>query len=253
MARPGGFAIADFPISRGGPIPELYIARSQTEAMPVVVIASDIDANGVPTHETSMIVAEQACGITSHATFGDSLRAGLAAATDLVGFVSHDVELDWSAVLIEASRLFELHEDLAAVGGRLIGDDGYISESCFVSMTDGRLLSPQVGLPAGDPGPFALALKPHSVAVPSPRLAFFSRKFLEDNRDAMTACVTGEEFILLASRLASAQGRRVAFSPLVSARIRGTERRTLMLGGRPGDFSPNLGLSAFATATRWYV
>jgi glycosyltransferase involved in cell wall biosynthesis len=252
-AHPEGFVVADFPISRGSPIPELYIARSHTEVAPFAVVCSGSLAAAAMVHEVKMVGTPSGGGPTAHASFAEALADALGKTTPIIALIGRDATVDdWSSLAMEASRLFELHHDLAGVGGRLIGDDDRVAEACFVGLSDGTLQSPQVGLSAGDAGPFALALKPHSVAVLSPRLALFSAAFLASNRDRLIRCETREEFVLLASQLAWARGLRLAFSPLISARVAGAERR-VMLGGNADDFPRNLGLSAFASAARYHV
>ena len=79
----------------------------------------------------------------------------------------------WEGVLLEATRLFDLHPGVGVVGGNVLDPDHNIVDGCYLTNPSGVLESPWLGRSATDGGPFALALKPQSATLPGAALAFF--------------------------------------------------------------------------------
>ena len=117
----------------------------------------------------------------------------------IVLVVGDGVEAPGEAAVWEAVRLFEMHADVGAVGGRVLDADGMVVESCAPMRGESW-----VGRHRGDGGDYAHALKPQTVAGLSEGL-FLCR--------AEVAGGGGRE---VAARCRD-RGWRLAYSPLVEA------------------------------------
>ena len=134
-----------------------------------------------------------------------------------VAILSDKISLGGDGWVWEAIRLFELHDDVAVVSGRVYDDQDVVVDTGrrSGSWCDGYL--DFTGLTRADPGPFALALKPHSIDVPGEVPMFVSTPFL------LSALAQERVPVRLAELLANAAAkgsRRIAYSPLVEARLR---------------------------------
>lgn len=179
------FELAYFPINRG--VPEWHIARRRTApaAAELIVLASDARRtrallDSVERHFDYRPASIREVAAHDHAALASALAAGQA---PIVWLVSDSIVFEDDRAPWEALRLLELHPRVQAVSGRLV--DG-----------SGRLAWPWAGAAESDPGPYALALKPHTIEVAPADLVFARRGFLAD-------AVAGA----------------VAYSPLVRARV----------------------------------
>jgi O-antigen biosynthesis protein len=112
----------------------------------------------------------------------------------------------------EAMRLWEMHQDIAVIGGRILDTSGRIIESCIT--WEGVSYE---GLLRGDPGPFAMALKPQTVAR-IPGLFFFCRSDLLRTAVAGMGGDPGSgSFAEHLSELARERKLCAAYSPLIEA------------------------------------
>lgn len=191
-ATPELFAVETWPLDRGGR--ELYIAQPRVDlsAFSWVGDYRDGQAPGGPPQGDFLVVN----------------GAGVA--------------IEDQGVFHEAARLFGLHPNLGAVGGRVVDDKGLIVEGCFVSDGAGGVAGPWVGRAASYAGPYALALKPQSVLSTGPSLAIFRLSALQE----VGAAPPGELAALYSWVLATCErlGEAkwgVAFSPLVQGRATG--------------------------------
>jgi hypothetical protein len=106
-------------------------------------------------------------------------------------------------------RLWEMHADVAVIGGRVLDSAGSVVASCAT------LDAPSyAGLRRDDPGPFAMALKPQT-ATRVPGAYFFCRTELL--RAALSAGGDGTDLAERVAGLARDRGLRMAYSPLVEA------------------------------------
>jgi O-antigen biosynthesis protein len=124
----------------------------------------------------------------------------------------------------EAVKLLELHDDIAVVSGRLLDQDGRVLDAGRVWSPIGGLAAPCAGLNRAEPGPYAFALKSHTIVVPGSSLLVidcdFLRRALQRDRDG--ALIPLNSWLAAA---ALAERRRVVYAPLVEARLHrsGTE------------------------------
>ena len=98
-------------------------------------------------------------------------------------------------------------------------NDGLVVDSCYMLNQAGELESPWLGLPAGHSGPYALALKPQTVATTGHSLAFFRVSALRQSGAWPVSHPSGPSswMIDLCGKL-SENGWDIAFSPLVKGR-----------------------------------
>lgn len=140
--KPENYHVVDWPVNRGAR--ELYIGRRHGELPPFIWIGDALNDDAPSAAEDAILV---------YATDG--------------------VSIDSAEAFVEAARLFELHPRLGVVGGNVVNHDGVIVDGCYVVTPGGALESPWIGRLMADAGPFALALKTQSVALPGGALAFF--------------------------------------------------------------------------------
>ncbi|MFA5983885.1 MAG: glycosyltransferase [Methylococcaceae bacterium] len=186
-SNPQHFSIEDWPNSRGAR--ELYIARKAIP-LPNFLWFEEVFNEGGQVDNDAILV-----------------------------FIGKGVSITSQAVYEEVARLFELHANLAAVGGLLERADGIVVDGCYCINTRGELASPWLGQLSTEGGAFALALKPQSVAMTGHALAFFRVSALKDaglwpqrlhSEEAGTAWQ-------LCNRLID-KNWGIAFSPLVRAK-----------------------------------
>jgi O-antigen biosynthesis protein len=194
-ARPEHFEVAEWPESRGAR--ELYIARRSKE-LPKLIWLGDVLSESQGSCDSDAILV----------------------------FASNGVSIDSPDVFVEVARLLDLHPGVGIVGGNVINRDNFIVDGCYMTNSVGVLESPWLGRSTVDSGPFALALKTQSVALPGGALAFFRVSALKraglwplkaNSRD-------GGLIWLLCNGLA-ADGWTVGFSPLVRARVEMTVKQ----------------------------
>jgi glycosyltransferase involved in cell wall biosynthesis len=188
LPRPEHFYVAEWPQNRGAP--ELYIAR-RPEDLPQLVWIGDASDDALACAEDAILVA------TNGVVFIESQE-----------------------VYLEAIRLFELHPQIGAVGGLVDQNDGLVVDACYMLNQAGELESPWLGLPAGHSGPYALALKPQTVATTGHSLAFFRVSALRQSGAWPVSHPAGPSgwMIDLCGKL-SENGWDIAFSPLVKGRF----------------------------------
>jgi hypothetical protein len=145
--------------------------------------------------------------------------AGLLSAIDaaIVVIASDQIDLRRPGWLWEAVGLLELHPDAAVVCGRLIDPVGTIVDGAGVAVGGERRASPLTGRSVDDPGPFALALKPHTIDVVQTQLLVADRVAL---LDALADLPSDARFVGAGTALGRALGarsRRVVFTPMLEA------------------------------------
>ncbi|MFQ5851459.1 MAG: glycosyltransferase [Candidatus Binatia bacterium] len=121
----------------------------------------------------------------------------------------------------EALKLMELHQDVAIVGGRILDTHGTVVATGMVFREDGLLVCPEKHRTAGDPGHFALALKPHTVNGASLDFLVADREFLTSALNSLPVSATLACLPMWLGGAALKNGRRVAFSPLINAKVSG--------------------------------
>ena len=103
--------------------------------------------------------------------------------------------------------------------GRFVGVDGRIVAGAAVEDPDTRtgLREPLTGSTLQDPGPYALALKPHTIDLIDFRCVVAHRERLLEALDELPASVPIDRSGLLATRKLRSKGWRVVYSPLLEA------------------------------------
>jgi O-antigen biosynthesis protein len=185
-ARPERFEVAEWPESRGAR--ELYIAR-KTEHLPQLIWIGD--ATSVENVDPDAVLV----------------------------FAASGVMIQSQLVAVEVARLLELHPTVGAVGGIVVGPDDFVVDGCCMVNRAGTLESPWQGRRAAWAGPYALALKPQTVATTGSSLAFFRAAALK--RAGLWPPEMNEHspyFVRDICLLLAKDGWTTAFSPLVRAR-----------------------------------
>ena len=228
QSRPELYELRPFPLFRGAE--EWYIAR-RPEAPPaidVLVLSYGSAHTTEPVVDRVPFPFRRIFRISMAGGWPAALRdigAALNGPSSHVAVVSDRVCLSGDAWVWEAIRLFELHDDVAVVSGRVHDDQDVVIDTGrrFGSWSEGY--RDFIGLRRTDPGTFALALKPHSIDVPS------DVPMMVDTRFLLNALALAKERVpvRLAELLASAakqESRRIAYTPLLEARLRPLDQGT---------------------------
>jgi glycosyltransferase involved in cell wall biosynthesis len=115
----------------------------------------------------------------------------------------------------DAMRLFEMHGDVAAVGGRIMDAEGRVV-ACCETLARCEAATEWVGRSRGDPGGFALALKPQAAM----RIAegyFCCRTELFRTIATVGEVYMVEQMAGLIGEAARTRGMKLAYSPLMEA------------------------------------
>jgi hypothetical protein len=238
--HPGHWRIVDFPVFRGAP--EWHVERLPIDPPPVdLIVVGAIDrAAAVPAASRRLTAPASVAapprpwyqrwfGLgaavvpteVAAANIGALRRALEASSAPRVLVVSEAVEFAGADGWWEAVRLFELFPEVAAVSGYLLDRSGRVVGGAPLVFPNGRVVVPQAGRPADDPGPFAIALKPHCVAGVPTDLFMAERRLLHTVVDALPDEAPLAGLGLRLGLAALADGRRVAFSPLIRATVLG--------------------------------
>ena len=197
-------AVAPFPIYRGAE--EWWIERR---------------AGDLPTTHLVALPVSVTKTAASAAALGDLARAvEEAGADDLVILHSAEIQAPDEAQVREAVKIFEFHDDVTVVSGRLVTSTA-VAAAGWMTDTAGRLQAPYDGLALTDPGPFVLGWKPQSISVGVIDLCIVKAGFLREALSAAPAGLALEELGLWLGVRAVQSSRRIAFSPLIEAKVQG--------------------------------
>lgn len=118
----------------------------------------------------------------------------------------------------ESLRMFEFHDDLALIAGRIINPDNIVIGGGEVFGYGGISGCVEYARPAGDPGPFALFLKQRTVSAVNSAFFVARADFLRHATVGVRAVASLEFLGAWLGLLAAEEGLRVAVSPLLAAR-----------------------------------
>jgi O-antigen biosynthesis protein len=204
-ADPEKFYVAEWPIHRGAK--ELYIAR-RNQPLPNVRLLSRRELSfGVDPSDSTVFM-----------------------------YGANGVLIDSQDVFVEVVRIFDLHADVGAVGGLLVGTDGIVLDACYLLNVQDRLESPWIGRSLNYGGSYGLAQKTQSVSTTGKLLAFFRGRALHQigAGPEMLNEMGSHAAIELCVQL-SKSGWRVAFSPLVNGRLGSTHKASEREMHAPAD------------------
>jgi glycosyltransferase involved in cell wall biosynthesis len=225
QANPELYEIVSFPIFRGAE--ELYIIRRPIAPPPLEVIIISETGNN-KSAELKMALQSHNFPFSAIHICGDLIKnnqwEGLLSKINSVKSQQVVVLFDnitpgnnyWSW---EALKLFDFHQDLALVGGRLFNREGKIVVGAEIMDDQGNIISPYQGLKSEDPGPYALALKPQTVHfVPS---SFFiaDTNFVKEALTIKPEVASLKNIGIWLGVIAVQQNKRVAFSPLICGNL----------------------------------
>jgi glycosyltransferase involved in cell wall biosynthesis len=213
------YGVELFPIDRGAS--EWSIVRRPVDPTPTALLVTTDRPEPVssflrsvartcPTPFTSVRIVALDAGPWASAlanTLGQLDVPLVVVASDAVDLLR--VDWYWAAV-----GILERHPEVAVVTGRIVDVHGHVVAGGEVGDPEsGALVRPLAGRSLADPGPYAFALKPHTVSAVTTRLFVAERAALLDALVQSPA-----DGVALADHLDSA-GRTVAYTPLLEARI----------------------------------
>jgi glycosyltransferase involved in cell wall biosynthesis len=210
--------VAPFPIFRGAE--EWWVHRKPID-LPVirrVIIGTEADNAQEPapvTYADTLMVSSAGGGLEA---LQDAI--GDLADTSIVMLVSQHLCLAGMEWLTEVVKLFEFHDDVAVVSGRLLSGDRVVATGLMLD-GEGRLEACYDGKTVNDAGHFALAWKPQCITVPILDLCFVRAGMLKEALNQRPTNCTFEELSIWLGAFAHQKRYRIAFSPLVAGEIQG--------------------------------
>ena len=224
--HPDRYEVAEFPLWRGAT--EFHLRRLHHDAPGVALVSlgpmttvmrqSVVQDAGFPF--ASMHEGPQPDG--DREALVDTLEA---VDTDLVWLVDGSTLVGGCDPIWDAVKWFELLPDVIAVCGRSVDDRGVLSGGAdlFDPVGTPSIVSPLAGHTPNDPGPYALALKPHSIDV-------IDLGSVVARRDALIT--------LLASSDDTDSPGRIVFDPLLTRAVASEQRQQMLMqvngSGRSG-------------------
>ncbi len=210
QSSPEFYDVCPFPLDRGAE--EWWIRRKPLDP-PAVDCIHHSSTSAATQPQRSFPFRNLICAANNAAEVCDRLRASTA---DYVVIAAAELELDNEDWMWEAIGLFELHPDLALIAGRIVNRSGIVTGGGLIEDDSGGLHCPELGRDADEPGPFALWMKPRSVAGVDPRLFIVRNSFVQLVHNQ---CFADEVSDLARQFCEAARKRdfRIATSPLISA------------------------------------
>lgn len=135
---------------------------------------------------------------------------------DYIVFCHENVCIESSQWLWECDGQMRLHHDLEIIAGRVLDANRRILAAAEVFGFNGVAGSPDAGRAEGDPGYFAMALKPRSCSAPYSELFVARCPALLERMAGLPQCATLDSLGVWLGGLANEAGARVAFSPLLT-------------------------------------
>lgn len=211
---PARFRIDNFPIYRGAD--ELYIHRVPDETTGVCAIVLTDGARELHIPHAPLVGVHP---LHPDRTRAADLRSVVhAIETPRTLIISDRVRPDRDDWAWDAIKLMELHPELAIVGGRIYDDHDRLIAGGTALDSDRRRLTPDLGRPGNDPGPWAISLKPHCVATAPTDLFFVETAFLVRALGLVPDDLRMRGLGLALGACALAEDRRVATGTLTRAR-----------------------------------
>jgi O-antigen biosynthesis protein len=224
QASPELYEIRPYPLSRG--IKQLALLRRRVKPAPICLIYLTREAGitlppddvltTLPIHESRVVVRASDCGAVSDQALATALRD---VESDIVVVLDDALRPSNDEGPWDAMRLFEMHAEVVAVGGRILDAQSRVM-GCSEVLAGRDVTNHWMGKSSHDPGSFALALKPQSATTLADGY-FFCRSSLF--RSIMSTTYGSMPQPQLGVRLAKAAnlgGMKLAYSPLVEATIR---------------------------------
>jgi glycosyltransferase involved in cell wall biosynthesis len=224
QAAPELYEIRPYPLSRG--IKQLALLRRHVKPAPICLIYLTREARitlppddvlaTLPIHESRVVVRASDSGAVSDEALARALtdvESEIVVVLDDALRPSND-EGPWDAM-----RLFEMHADVAAVGGRILDAQSRVV-ACSEVLAGRDVTDNWIGKSSHDPGSFALALKPQSATTLADGY-FFCRSSLFRSIMATThGSMAQPQLGVRLAKAADLGGMKLAYSPLVEATIR---------------------------------
>jgi glycosyltransferase involved in cell wall biosynthesis len=223
--HPERYEVEEFPLWRGAR--EFHLRRLPVDARPLALLSVGPIARwchaSVITNSTYPL-----CHLVEGPSYDATVWEFAEALRRLT--VPHVALLDPSLVvgrhdgLWDAMKWFELAPDTAIVSGRIVDADG-----CLTGLMRGNRVD--------DPGPYALALKSHSVATPDLRLSVAEVSSFLLALDEIDSSASLKSSVDAIASALHAQGHRIVFEPLLMAGDGGSSSMPPIdtdLGGRYG-------------------
>ncbi len=202
----GVCSVSPFPIYRGAE--EWWIERHARDLPMMHSLVLPVPASGAKNAPQALTVQDQLKAVAS------------AGSNDLVILQSTGAQALDEAQIREAVKIFEFHDDVAVVSGRLV-NGAAVTAAGWMTDAAGQLHAPYDGLALSDPGPFVLGWKPQSISAGVIDVCIVKAEFLKEALAAAPARLVLEELGLWLGAWAAKSGRRIAFSPLIEAKICG--------------------------------
>lgn len=223
----GRCSVVPYPIWRGAS--EWWISRD-LENLPDLVTLTEQNTEAPPHFDDGPAI-----------NFGcvESWRQALASQPDeaIVAVIGPGITATGGDIATrEIVKLFEAFPEVVAVTGPVLHGTTIRSAGLAADLSGG-LIDFLDSRPTGEPGPYALGWKPLSISTPVDDWFFVRSSFLKACLDTLPAHTPAIEVALWLGARAVADGRRVVFTPLVTAEDTSTrtsafERRSTGLSWR---------------------
>ena len=241
---PDLYEIRPYPLFRG--VEQLALLRRRVAPLSfcLVYIAQDDQTTRASDEIISALPVQENCVLHPDRTSGTLSSLALEAALRDVT-CEHLIVLDqqlrpsndegaWDAM-----RIFEMHDDVVAIGGRILDAQGLVA-ACAETLAGPDMARRWLGRSSRDPGPLALALKPQTAIRIAEGYFFCRNDILRAALSEGGECASQH----LAQRLAEAAHSRrmnLAYSPLVEAEYCG-QPPGAVIALSPERWSPTLPL-----------
>lgn len=132
-------------------------------------------------------------------------------------FIGEKVQIEGAAWQWEALGIAELHPDTVMVGGLIRNSQGQIVEAGLEFGSGGVCVNPNHGKPGNDPGYFGQVWKQRSVRAVSTQFAVMRARFLIELLEQLPRDASLASLGPYAGAYAAETGRRVVYTPFLSA------------------------------------
>jgi len=216
--HPDRYEVAEFPLWRGAT--EFHLRRVHVDPAAVTLMSFgplSTPARDAVAQSGAFPIQSIITGPPRSASSEELVSALEQLTTEFVVLMDPSAVLGGSDPLWEGLKWFELLDDVVAVCGRSVDDRGILvggAELADTGVTDGSW-SPLTGRPIGDPGPYALALKPHSIECLNTGFLIVDRQeYIAAMRRAGPNESIGESTVSVSQAIRDGGGR-IIYDPLL--------------------------------------